>query len=820
MAERAGHPGDWAAGGRGWIAGAAIGYLAFVIYGSLVPLDFAPQPFEAAWRRFAAIPYLDLGIRSRADWVANILLFVPLAFLWTGALWPGRRGARAVAASLAVFAACVALSAGVEFMQIFFPPRTVSQNDILAETIGAAIGVLAWWWRGPWLWRTLRSWAGGGRDVPLAERFLWVYLAVLFGYSLLPLDLTLSPVEVYHKWRAGRVVLAPFSFGFSSPAEMAYGLATDALIWLPAGFLWTVSGRMRPVRAALWTVAAAALLEFLQLFVYSRISDVTDVITASAGGASGAALALAVRPAAASGPGARPALLRGRPALVLAVFAAWLAALAAIFWYPWTFDPTPARVRAALDGFWLLPFYRYYYGTEFRAVTEVLHKFLFFAPLGAALAFAWGPTRDRRLRRAAAWFSAGLAALAALFIEIGQALVPGKAPDSTDLVIEVLGALAGYWAMGRVLGRRITTETRAAPPPDNAPRPERPPLLAPAVARWAKRAVLLALGVVALAVGVNAVVALPGAPYNLRELFVADGPVPPSVWFALWLLWTGASAAVIGRVVARIEFAFVTIPLLAVASAAVSYGLLSAGVTPESIADIVGTPIVSRLPASSAFWEGVRQALLARAPSATTIDRAETLVRYVALISPLGIALVVFNASAERLALYGRAERVRFFLAYALIYLVLMAPWLYLAKLVIVDFAATDNLTELIAPPRFGFLGGEVFLFLLIVLIALNATALARASLAGARAFGLAVAATMAAIPLGWLLFNAGLVSALTKYGVTFSGVDFLLGPDRETKLSAGVLFLRWALAYGAGVGVLAYGQRAVLPFGDAYTER
>ncbi len=328
------------------------------------------------------------------------------------------------------------------------------------------------------------------------------------------------------------------------------------------------------------------------------------------------------------------------------------------------------------------------------------------------------------------------------------------------------------------------------------------------------RLALLALGLAVLAGGMAAVVSLPGVPYNLRELFVADGAVPPTVWFALWLLWTGASAAAIGHAVARIEFAFVTVPLLVVASAAVSYALLAASVTPESIADIIGAPIISRLPASSDFWEGVRQSLLARVPSTEAIDRAETLLRYIALYGPLAILLAVLNASVERLAIHRRVETTRFFLIYGLIYLVLMAPWLYLAKLVILDFAATDNLTELIAPSRLA-IAGWVFLFLLVGLAALNATLLARASLAGARRFLVALAATPVAAAFGWLLLKAGTVSALTKYGVTFSGIDFLLGPDRETLLPAASLFLRWEAVYVAGVAVLAYGQRIVLPLGS-----
>ena len=66
----------------------ALLYLVFVIYGSLVPLHFHAQPWAQAVARFRGIPYLDLGIGSRADWVANILLFIPLAFLWLGAMWP------------------------------------------------------------------------------------------------------------------------------------------------------------------------------------------------------------------------------------------------------------------------------------------------------------------------------------------------------------------------------------------------------------------------------------------------------------------------------------------------------------------------------------------------------------------------------------------------------------------------------------------------------------------------------------------------------------------------------------------------------------
>ena len=66
----------------------ALGYLVFVVYGSLVPLDYTPVPWDEAVERFRNIRFLQLGIGSRADWVANLLLFIPLTFLWLGWLWP------------------------------------------------------------------------------------------------------------------------------------------------------------------------------------------------------------------------------------------------------------------------------------------------------------------------------------------------------------------------------------------------------------------------------------------------------------------------------------------------------------------------------------------------------------------------------------------------------------------------------------------------------------------------------------------------------------------------------------------------------------
>jgi glycopeptide antibiotics resistance protein len=428
---------------RGLLLWLALPYLAFVIYGSLVPLDYQALPWDAAVAKFRGIPFLELGIGSRADWMANLLLFIPLAFLWTGALTHGRPRLVALPLTLFTFGMAAALSLGIEFTQLFFPQRTVSQNDIAAEALGALIGAACWWGFGGRLLAWHDGWRREREPAALAERAAWVYLAVLVGYNLLPLDLTISVVEVYHKWQEGKLNLIPFAGLPADPVHVLFELATDAVLWLPLAWLW----HARPGRDSVkvWRMAflAAAGLEFMQLFVYSRVSDVTDLFTAALGAALGTWLGRRQF-------GARHAAARGRDAASpvwsrLALALAWMGVLMAVFWYPFDFRAEADFIRERMDFLNRVPFQVYYFGTEFRAITEVFHKTLFFAPLGVLLAWWVGGLSWRWRGYAAAVSLLGVIA-AALGIELGQVLLPGKFPDTTDLLLESVGGLLGYFA--------------------------------------------------------------------------------------------------------------------------------------------------------------------------------------------------------------------------------------------------------------------------------------------------------------------------------------------------------------------------------------
>lgn len=58
-----------------------------------------------------------------------------------------------------------------------------------------------------------------------------------------------------------------------------------------------------------------------------------------------------------------------------------------------------------------------------------------------------------------------------------------------------------------------------------------------------------------------------------------------------------------------------------------------------------------------------------------------------------------------------------------------------------------------------------------------------------------------------------GLEPRIQKYDLVFSGVQFLLGPDRQHHLTLEDLFARWTVVQLAAVAVLATGARLALPW-------
>ncbi|MFZ5830300.1 MAG: VanZ family protein [Planctomycetota bacterium] len=450
---------------RGHLLIAALAFSAFAVYGSLVPLNFRPLSWEDTLARFREIPYLKLGVASRADWVANILLFVPLGFFYTGSVCLDRRGrlGAAFVAGVVTLAGTMA-SVAIEFTQIWFPGRTVSINDVVAETIGAAAGSMLWLVVGQAAVDWVRAYSTAHHSKQQLDWLLEAYLLGFVIYSLLPLDLTISVGELVRKFHEGRIVVVPFE-DFRWGWEELFGLCRDIAVFVPVGMLaasWMTSKnrRVRPLgKSILLGTAVAAAIEAAQIVVFSRYASITDVLLAIPGITVGAILMRRWRGQATTAEPKEDAAraVTQRQWILAGCVVAYIVFLTIVFCGPFEGFASRAELRERYEMFWCVPFAKLYHGTEFNAATQLFKKTVLFAPLGAmlgCLVLGW------RLPRRFEWAALVVALLAAAgfgtFLEMLQVFLPVHYPDITDVLLYSFGAAVGMFVAVRMLRSRIT----------------------------------------------------------------------------------------------------------------------------------------------------------------------------------------------------------------------------------------------------------------------------------------------------------------------------------------------------------------------------
>jgi glycopeptide antibiotics resistance protein len=447
-----------------WLAHAL---LLLTVYGSLIPLRFQPVPLDEALARFRHMHRYDPKLtEARGDWAVNMVQYAAVSFCYVAALAVDRRQTRGLWAAAVIVPAGWAVALATEFLQVYFPPRTVSVNDVLVECLGTVLGAAAWllagqrctdWWR--------RFWGGRGLSA-LAAQALPAYLAVLLVVHLLPFDVILGRKELADKFQQGRILLVPFFSGLAS--EGIRGVikwVTNFAAFLPVGVLLGLLPRWSRMsaRAILGVgLGLTASVEFLQLLIYTRFCDVTDILTGTGaiflgwyvarglqdprpvGGLPGrvrVACGAVFRRASRWGPSEWTRLALG-----------WALILVLANWQPFDFTTDPARFVAAdpdqtdedtsvfgIRRMSWAPLVDYYWGSRYEALNQFLWRSASFAPLGILLAQAFG-SRQRRGELLTVVAALALSAV----IEIGQYFIPERHPSVTDLLIETLGAWLGY----------------------------------------------------------------------------------------------------------------------------------------------------------------------------------------------------------------------------------------------------------------------------------------------------------------------------------------------------------------------------------------
>ncbi|MDZ4202971.1 MAG: VanZ family protein [Gallionella sp.] len=159
---------------RTWLA---LGYTLFIVYASLSPFS--------GWREqgLAFVDVLGMPLHltyTTFDATLNLISYLPLGLLLGLALCSRIGASASVALGLC---AGVALSAGMEYLQMYLPARISSNMDILANGVGVLLGALlavsitSW----TWLFSRLMHWRGSlfhhGKemDFGLALLVLWMF---------------------------------------------------------------------------------------------------------------------------------------------------------------------------------------------------------------------------------------------------------------------------------------------------------------------------------------------------------------------------------------------------------------------------------------------------------------------------------------------------------------------------------------------------------------------------------------------------------------------------------------------------------------------
>ena len=117
-----------------------LGWAAFIVYGSWVPLNFQPREFLPIWAELWHLPSAGVLQGQRLDTAVNVLLTMPLGFglalLWAG---PVSRAPGLVRAGIVLL--MVPLSVAVEVGQGVLPSRNPSLGDVLAQAVGTTLGL-------------------------------------------------------------------------------------------------------------------------------------------------------------------------------------------------------------------------------------------------------------------------------------------------------------------------------------------------------------------------------------------------------------------------------------------------------------------------------------------------------------------------------------------------------------------------------------------------------------------------------------------------------------------------------------------------------
>lgn len=261
-------------------------------------------------------------------------------------------------------------------------------------------------------------------------------------------------------------------------------------------------------------------------------------------------------------------------------------------------------------------------------------------------------------------------------------------------------------------------------------------------------------------------------PYNVRELVITEYPIISSFLFTCFMCWSFGFPVWLAMWFQKKERKVWLFPGVALIHGVVAWIILRFAVPVESISDILGSQILS-LP-----WE----------------------LEYIGRFIPLYFIVTFSTIFAALACLVIFHEGKRATLINYLMFGVVLAP---ISHWVVVEKAATDNLTELMAS------GGAAFSSCLagvfIVIMAFTASQLALLTTKISRNLRkIIIISCIISFPAAFLSIYSATEKTIIKYGQEFSALQFLLSPGREHYVQIPELLIRYAIAHTGAILLIA----------------
>lgn len=426
----------------------------FVLYGTLLPFRFAYGWHDLPARLHTItwqVTWHGLPQASLTDIVGNILLFWPVGFcLQTRLRSPHVRCPLAM-----TVLGSLLLSLVIEFTQLFSAVRIPAVLDVLTNTMGSFLGAMA-----AKLYAVAFSALVRRHGYNLLVRRPVLLIVMAFGLfpllaALMPFTVSITPSAVMHNLKAvnlglftSRSLGALFLNATESPAAQPFdvmGFWEAVIFWSSGGYVLRFCYRLYWQRQRYGQFFLCGLplgyfplVEFLQIGITSRVSDLNDVLAGYVGVIVGMILYTLLRP------------LRYRTSrTVMDVLQIPLGLYVTFVLFsglrPFDWAVSPDEVGQRLTTQQLIPLYAYFQNTSLWNMYDLTAAIMSCVPISLYRA-------SRRRARGVGWRSLlATTTLEALFL---GALIEGmqlfsltRSADITDVLSYGLGGMIGGCAL-------------------------------------------------------------------------------------------------------------------------------------------------------------------------------------------------------------------------------------------------------------------------------------------------------------------------------------------------------------------------------------